>query len=53
MDAELWYEPIGFRWANNLKPYGSAAEPRRFNTYFDSMQSAAAVRIAQDSRVVR
>jgi hypothetical protein len=35
--AELWYQPIGFRWANNLKPYGKATEPRRFNTYYDSM----------------
>lgn len=53
VDAELWYEPIGYRWANNLKPYNSAVEPRTFTTYFDSMQSAAAVQIAQDSRVVR
>lgn len=44
--AELWYEPIGYRWANNLKPYDSAAEPHRFNTYFDAMGSQAAVRLA-------
>lgn len=41
--AELWYEPIGYRWANNLKPYDSAPEPHRFNSYFDSMNSGAAV----------
>jgi len=42
LEAELWYQPIGFRWANNLKPYNKADEPRRFNTYFDSMQSSSA-----------
>ncbi len=47
ISAELWYEPIGYRWANNLKPYDHAAEPRRFNSYFDAMDSSAAVLIAQ------
>lgn len=47
VEAELWYQPIGFRWANNLKPYGSAAEPRRFTGYFDSMQSSSAVLLAR------
>jgi hypothetical protein len=44
--AELWYQPIGYRWANNLKPYHHADEPRRFNSYFDSMQSSTAVVLA-------
>ena len=47
IEAELWYQPIGYRWANNLKPYDHAAEPRRFNTYFDSMQSRTAVTLAR------
>jgi hypothetical protein len=47
MAAELWYEPIGYRWASNLKPYDGAAEPRRFNTYFDSMSSTAAILLAR------
>ena len=42
VEAELWYEPIGFRWATNLKGY-EAAEPQRFTRYFDSMASGAAV----------
>jgi hypothetical protein len=46
IEAELWYQPIGYRWANNLKPYNHAPEPRRFNTYFDSMQSSTAVVLA-------
>ena len=47
IEAELWYQPIGFRWANNLKPYNQAEEPRRFNTYFDSMQSSSATVIVR------
>jgi hypothetical protein len=51
IDAELWYQPIGFRWANNLKPYGRAIEPRRFNTYYDSMASGTAELLARASAV--
>jgi hypothetical protein len=36
VQAELLYQPIGYRWANNLKKY-DAAEPRRFNSYYDPM----------------
>jgi hypothetical protein len=46
-EAELWYEPIGYRWANNLKPYDHAPEPRQFNTYFHSMQSSVATVLAR------
>lgn len=45
--AELWYQPIGYRWANNLKPYDRAAEPGRFNTYYDAMGPATAVILAK------
>lgn len=40
--AELWYQSIGFRWANNLDKF-DAFEPRRFiRMYrdFDGMESA-------------
>jgi hypothetical protein len=47
VEAELWYESIGYRWANNLKPYDRAAEPRRFNVYYDSMNASAAVVLAR------
>jgi hypothetical protein len=47
IEAELWYQPIGYRWANNLKPYDHADEPRRFSSYFDSMQSSTAVVLAR------
>jgi hypothetical protein len=46
VEAELWYQPIGFRWASNLKGYDSA-EPRRFNAYFDSMGGSSAVILAR------
>jgi hypothetical protein len=46
IEAELWYQPIGFRWANNLKRY-DAAEPRRFNSYYDSMGGATAALLAR------
>jgi hypothetical protein len=46
VEAEVWYQPIGFRWANNLKKY-SAFEPQRFNRYYDSMGPSTAVRLAR------
>jgi hypothetical protein len=42
IEAELMYQPIGFRWAHNLKPY-DAAEPKRFVGYYDAMAAANAV----------
>jgi hypothetical protein len=45
VEAELWFQPIAYRWANNLKPY-NAEEPRRFVGYYESMSSGSAVRIA-------
>src|SRR2546429_633114 len=46
VEAELWYQPIGFRWAQNLSPY-DAPEPRRFVSYYDSMASSTAVVLAR------
>jgi hypothetical protein len=43
--AELWYQPIGFRWAHNLEPY-SAAEPQRFVHYYKSEAHRSAVVLA-------
>ncbi len=43
--AELWYQPIGFRWAHNLEPY-SAAEPQRFVKYYESEARRSAVVLA-------
>ena len=49
VEAELLYQPIGYRWANNLKAY-DAAEPRRFTSYYDSMSSGSTARLAVASR---
>jgi hypothetical protein len=47
IEVELWYQPIGYRWANNLKQYNRAPEPKRFTTYYDSMASSAGVIVAR------
>lgn len=49
VEAELWYQPIGFRWANNLKNY-NAFEPHRFTGYYDAMGPATAVKLAHAER---
>lgn len=46
ISAELLYQPIGYRWANNLKRY-KAAEPDRFGGYYDAMSEASAAPLAR------
>ena len=46
VSVELLYQPIGYRWANNLKTYNTAPEPKRFTTYYDEMASRSAVTLA-------
>ncbi len=46
IEVELWYEPIGFRWAHNLGTY-QADEPQRLVSYYDSLASSAAVILAR------
>jgi len=46
VDVALLYQPISFRWANNLRAY-DAAEPRRFVSYYDSMAAATSVALAR------
>ena len=48
--AELLYQPIGYRWANNLKAYAQAAEPQRFTRYYDSMSAGSAATLARSTR---
>ncbi|HXF14981.1 MAG TPA: hypothetical protein VN517_17645 [Terriglobales bacterium] len=45
IDAELLYQPIGFRWAHNLAGY-DAPETKRMVGYYDSMPSTTAVILA-------
>lgn len=44
--VELWYQPIGYRWAHNLEPYQSV-ETRRFVNYYESMSASSAVVLAR------
>ncbi|MES1255694.1 MAG: hypothetical protein ABUS56_08800 [Acidobacteriota bacterium] len=48
VEAEVWYQPIGYRWAMNLKQY-DAMEPKRFVRYYESSASGSGVRVAQAS----
>lgn len=48
IEAELWYQPIAYRWAMNLASY-QAAEPQRFVGYFGAMGPASAVMLARTS----
>ena len=52
VDAELWYQPIGFRWAQNLRLRPSA-EGDRFLAYYQSMANASAMMLARDSLTTR
>jgi hypothetical protein len=46
VDAELWYQPIAFRWAMNLKPY-DAMEPKRFVGYYEQTAAGSGVVLAR------
>jgi hypothetical protein len=53
IEAALNFQPIGFRWADNLRPYTSS-EPQRFVRYFDSMAASSAEVLARaEARVAR
>jgi hypothetical protein len=52
VDVELRFQPIGYRWAQNLKPY-DAAETKRFVTYYDSMASTASEVLARAAATSR
>jgi hypothetical protein len=48
IDAELWYQPIGFRWAQNLR-LQPAPETDRFVAYYESMAGSSGIVQARDS----
>jgi len=48
VQVELMFQPISFRWAENLKRY-DAPEPKRFVGYYASMSGGTAVRLASAS----
>jgi hypothetical protein len=52
IEAELRYQPIGFRWAHNLERY-DAPEPRRFVSFFESMASSSSIVLAHATAKVQ
>ena len=48
VDAELWYQPIGYRWAMNLKLY-DAPEAKRFVGYYEEAASGSGVMLTKAS----
>ncbi len=44
--AELWYQPISFRWARNVDDRPSA-EAARFRGYYDTMSSSSGIVLAK------
>ena len=53
LHAELWYQPIGFRWARNLEAYQQQPEPARFVRFYDETASSTAMVIARASAKTR
>jgi hypothetical protein len=52
VEAELWFQPIGYRWAENLARY-DAFETARFVRYWRSMAAGSAIEIASAAATVR
>jgi hypothetical protein len=50
VEAELWYQPIAYRWAMNLKPY-DALEPKRFVGYYEATASGSGVMLVRTTGV--
>ena len=51
VEAELWFQPIGYRWAENLAAYDTP-ETRRFVRYYREMARASAILLARASTEV-
>jgi len=52
VSAELWYQPIGYRWAHNLADTDSA-ETDRFVGYYEAQAANSAALLARDTVVVK
>lgn len=46
-EAELLYQPIGYRWAENLRAYADAPEPARFLAFYETYAERSVSRIAR------
>ena len=52
VEVELRYQPIGYRWAQNLASY-KAVEPRNFVEYYNALAAASSVVVARATSPVR
>ena len=52
VEAELWYQPIGYRWAQSLGGFGTA-ESAQFMDFFNGVSSTSAALLARAERTVR
>src|SRR5688572_25208218 len=52
IDAELRFQVIGFRWAENLRAY-KAEETKRFVGYYESMASSSSEVLGAQRQVVK
>ena len=50
LEADV-FKSIGYRWAENLRPY-DAEEPQRFVRYYTSMANASTVVLGRSSATV-
>ena len=48
VEAELWYQPIAYRWAMNLKSY-NAMEPQRFVGYYEATAAGSGVMLVRST----
>jgi hypothetical protein len=51
IEAQLWYQSIGYRWARNLDGY-AAAEPRRFAAFYNQVAPESALLLTRATRTV-
>jgi hypothetical protein len=52
VEAEVWYQPIGYRWARSLGGY-QTAESARFKQLFEGVSSSSAALMARGQVTVR
>lgn len=50
VDVELRYQPISFRWAQNLRPY-DAPETKRFVSWYDAMSNGSSEVLAMATQL--
>jgi hypothetical protein len=52
IEAELWYQPIAFRWAKNLGSY-DAMETKRLGRYYDAAAAGSGTPLARVAIIVQ